>query len=157
MKIRAVRATWLRAAIPPERRHTSDFGVNDAFNTCLVEVETGDGLVGLGEAKVGVGNLGHYAAVARLIEGELAPSLVGRDPRDVTAIWEALYSGSRARYVAREGRAFPVVGRRGITISAVSGIDIALWDLLGKSLEQPVWRLLGGRLRDRIPAHASGG
>src|SRR5205807_1624198 len=63
----------------------------------------------------------------------------------------------RAHYVAREGRTFPIVGRRGITLSAISGIDIALWDLLGKSIDQPVWRLLGGRFRDRVPAYASGG
>ena len=126
VKITAVRAAWLRAPIPPERQHRSDFGVNDSFNTCLVEIETDAGLTGLGEAKVGVGNLGNYAAVVALIHGELAPMLVGRDPRDVTAVWEAVYNGSRAHYVAREGRTFPVVGRRGITISALSGIDIAL-------------------------------
>ena len=157
MKITAVRAVWLRAPIPAERRHTSDFGVNDAFNTCLVEIDTDAGLTGLGEAKVGVGNLGNYAALVTLIHAELAPVLIGRDARDVTAVWEAIYNGSRAHYVAAHGRTFPIVGRRGITVSALSGIDIALWDLLGKALGQPVWRLLGGRLRERIPAYASGG
>jgi L-alanine-DL-glutamate epimerase-like enolase superfamily enzyme len=122
-----------------------------------VEIDTDAGLTGLGEAKVGVGNLGHYAGVVETIRRELGPPLVGRDPRDITAIWEALYNGSRAHYVVREGRTFPVVGRRGITISAISGIDIALWDLLGQSLDQPLWRLLGGRFRDRVPAYASGG
>ena len=157
MKITAVRATWLRAPIPAERRHTSDFGVNDSFNTCLVEIDTDAGLTGLGEAKVGVGNLGNYAALVMLIHAELAPVLIGRDARDVTALWETIYNGTRAHYVAAHGRTFPIVGRRGITVSALSGIDIALWDLLGKALGQPVWRLLGGRLRERIPAYASGG
>ena len=157
MKITAVRAVWLRAPIPAERRHTSDFGVNDSFNTCLVEIDTDAGLTGLGEAKVGVGNLGNYAALVTLIHAELAPVLIGRDARDVTSVWEAIYNGSRAHYVAAHGRTFPIVGRRGITVSALSGIDIALWDLLGKALGQPVWRLLGGRLRERIPAYASGG
>jgi len=157
VKITAVRAAWLRAMIPAERAHRSDFGLNDSFNTCLVEIDTDAGLTGLGEAKVGVGNLGHYAALVTLIETELAPLLVGRDARDVSALWEMLYNGTRAHYVAREGRTFPIVGRRGITLSAISGIDLALWDLLGKSLGQPVWRLLGGRVRDRIPAYASGG
>ena len=152
-----MRAAWLRALIPAERRHTSDFGVNDSFNTCLVEIDTDAGLTGLGEAKVGVGNLGNYAALVTLIHAELAPLLVGRDPRDVTALWEAIYNGTRAHYVQAHCRTFPVVGRRGITISALSGIDIALWDLLGKAVGQPVWRLLGGRLRERIPAYASGG
>jgi L-alanine-DL-glutamate epimerase-like enolase superfamily enzyme len=157
VKITAVRAAWLRAEIPAERRHTSDFGVNDSFNTCLIEIDTDAGLTGLGEAKVGVGNLGNYAALVALVHAELAPLLIGRDARDVTALWEALYNGSRAHYVAGHGRTFPTVGRRGITVSALSGVDIALWDLLGKALGQPVWRLLGGQLRARIPAYASGG
>jgi len=157
VKISAVRATWLRAPIPAERRHTSDFGVNDSFNTCLIEIDTDEGLTGLGEAKVGVGNLGNYAALVTLVQAELAPLLLGRDPRDVTALWEAIYNGTRAHYVPGHGRTFPIVGRRGITVSALSGVDIALWDMLGKSLGQPVWRLLGGRLRERIPAYASGG
>ena len=152
-----MRAAWLRALIPVERRHTSDFGINDSFNTCLVEVDTDAGLTGLGEAKVGVGNLGNYAALVTLIHAELAPLLIGRDPRDVTALWETIYNGTRAHYVPTHGRTFPIVGRRGITVSALSGIDIALWDLLGQALGQPVWRLLGGRLRERIPAYASGG
>ena len=157
MKITAVRASWLRATIPLERAHASDFGTNDSFNTCLVEIETDAGLTGLGEAKVSVGNLGNYAAVVRLIESELGPTLIGRDPRDVAALWESLYGGGRAHYTARTGRTLPLVGRRGITISAISGIDIACWDLLGQSLGQPLWRLLGGRYRDRVPAYASGG
>ncbi len=157
MLITAVRASWLRAPIPADRAHVSDFGKNDSFNMCLVEVETDTGLVGLGEAKAAVGNLGNYAAIVALIREELAPPLIGRDPRDITAIWELCYNGSRAHYAAREGRTFPTIGRRGITLSAISGIDIALWDLLGRSLGVPVWRLLGGRYRERVPAYASGG
>jgi len=157
VKITAVRASWLCARIPPERAHVSDFGRNDSFNTCLVEIETDEGLTGLGEAKASVGNLGHYGALVTLIRDELAPALLGRDPRDVAAIWESLYSGTRAHYALREGRGFPTLGRRGLGVSALSGVDIALWDLLGQSLGQPVWRLLGGRVRDRVPAYASGG
>jgi L-alanine-DL-glutamate epimerase-like enolase superfamily enzyme len=157
VKITAVRASWLRAPIPAEHQHVSDFGRNDAFNTCLVEIDTDAGHTGLGEAKVGAGNLGHYAATVETIERELAPLLLGRDPRDISALWEAMYNGSRAHYVAREGRTFPIIGRRGVTISAISGIDLALWDILGQSLGQPLWRLLGGRVRDKVPAYASGG
>ena len=157
MKITAVRASWLRAEIPADRAHVSDFGRNDSFNTCLVEIDTDGGLVGLGEAKIAVGNLGNYAALVTLIREEIAPLLIGRDPRDVAAIWELLYNGTRAHYALREGRSFPTVGRRGITMSAISGVDIACWDLLGKSLGQPVWRLLGGQVRARVPAYASGG
>ena len=157
MKIAAVRATWLSARIPADRAHVSDFGRNDSFNTCLVEIDTDTGLTGLGEAKVGVGNLGNYAAVVELIRTDIGPAVVGRDPRDITAIWDALYSGSRAHYGAREGRLFPTVGRRGITVAAISGIDIALWDLAGQALGVPVWQLLGGKYRSAVPAYASGG
>ncbi len=157
MRITAVRASWLRASIPAELAHVSDFGRNDTFNMCLVEVETNTGHVGLGEAKAAVGNLGNYAALVTLIREEMAPALLGRDPRDITATWELLYSASRAHLAAREGRTFPTIGRRGLTMSAISGIDIALWDLLGQALGQPVWRLLGGRYRERVPAYASGG
>jgi L-alanine-DL-glutamate epimerase-like enolase superfamily enzyme len=157
MKITAVNASWIRVPIPVERAHVSDFGRNDSFNMGLVEIETDAGITGLGEAKAAVGNLGNYAGIVATIREELAPVLIGRDPRDIAAIWETLYSGTRAHYALREGRTFPTIGRRGITLSAISGIDIALWDILGKSMEQPLWRLLGGCVRDRIPAYASGG
>ncbi len=53
-------------------------------------------------------------------------AIVGRDPRDITSIWDLLYNGTRARYATREGRTFPTIGRRGLAMSAISGIDIAL-------------------------------
>ena len=58
MKITAVRASWRRAVIPTEPQHVRDFGRNDSFNTCLVEIDTDAGLTGLGEAKVGAGKPG---------------------------------------------------------------------------------------------------
>ena len=157
MRITAVRASWLRAPIPAAAAHVSDFGRNDSFNMCLVEIDTDAGITGLGEAKAAVGNLGNYAAIVTLIRKEFAPLLIGRDPRDITGAWDLLYNGTRAHYAAREGRTFPTIGRRGVTLSAVSGIDIALWDILGRSLDVPLWRLMGGRYRERVPAYASGG
>jgi L-alanine-DL-glutamate epimerase-like enolase superfamily enzyme len=150
MRITAVRASWLRAPIPAAAAHVSDFGRNDSFNMCLVEIDTDAGITGLG-------NLGNYAAIVTLIQEEFAPLLMGRDPRDITGAWDLLYNGSRAHYAIREGRTFPTIGRRGITLSAVSGVDIALWDILGRSLDVPLWRLMGGHDRDRVPAYASGG
>ena len=157
MRITAVRASWLRAPIPAAAAHVSDFGRNDSFNMCLVEIDSDAGITGLGEAKAAVGNLGNYAAIVTLIREEFAPLLIGRDPRDITGAWDLLYNGSRAHYAVREGRTFPTIGRRGVTLSAVSGIDIALWDILGRSLDVPLWRLMGGRYRDRVSAYASGG
>ena len=157
MKIRSVTATWLHVPIPPEKQHTSDFGRTTSFDSTLVRVETEGGLVGWGESKAAVGSAGTNAALVTCIEKELAPLLVGQDARDVSRLWDLMYNGSRAHFALARGHVFPVLGRRGLTVSAISGIDMALWDILGKSLGAPVWRLLGGRRHERMPAYASGG
>ena len=157
MKITAVRARWIQVPIPPERQHTSDFGRAASFDTALVSVETDQGLTGWGEAKVAAGSAGHYAGVCALINREFAPLLVGRDPRQINRTWDALYSGTRGHFALARGHVFPIIGRRGLNISAISGIDIALWDILGQWLQVPVHQLLGGKRLDRMPAYASGG
>jgi L-alanine-DL-glutamate epimerase-like enolase superfamily enzyme len=157
MKIRSVQATWLHVPIPPDRQHTTDFGRIASFDSTLVRIETACGLVGFGEAKAAVGSAGTNAALCACIEDELAPLIVGEDARDISRLWDVMYNGSRAHYALARGHAFPVLGRRGLTIAAIAGIDIALWDILGKSLGAPVWRLLGGRRHERMPAYASGG
>ena len=82
MKIRSVDATWLRVPIPEGRQHTSDFGRMRSFDTVLVRVETDSGLVGHGEAKAGVGNLGDGRALVTLIRDELGETTdwTGRCP-----------------------------------------------------------------------------
>ena len=157
MKIKSVEAFWVHVPIPPERQHTSDFGRSTSFDATIVRIDTECGLTGWGEAKAQVGGVAQNQALTALVNEEFAPLLRGEDPRDITRLWERLYSGSRAHYAVREGRVFPVLGRRGITVSAISGVDCALWDILGKSLGAPVWRLLGGRRADKMPAYASGG
>jgi L-alanine-DL-glutamate epimerase-like enolase superfamily enzyme len=157
MKIRRVSADWLHVAIPEERQHTTDFGRIASFDSALVRVETEGGLVGYGEAKAAVGSAGTNAALVTCIERELAPLILGEDARDISRLWDVMYNGSRAHFALARGHAFPVLGRRGLTVAALAGIDIALWDILGKSLGVPVWRLLGGRRHARMPAYASGG
>jgi L-alanine-DL-glutamate epimerase-like enolase superfamily enzyme len=156
-RIIRVEAAWLHVPIPPEKRHTSDFGLMESINSGLIRIETDDGLTGYGEAKVHVGSAGNYAALCAVVEHELRPLLLGEDSRAVTGLWQKMYNGSRARHAREQGRSFPVLGRRGVTLCAVSGVDMALWDLLGKRLGVPVYQLLGGRCRDRIPVYASGG
>ncbi len=157
MKIVRVDAHWLHAPIASDRQHVSDFGRVTSFDTTLVEVEADDGTIGWGESKPAVGSAGSCAAVVATVENELAPALMGRDPRRINALWELMYNGSRDGHAATAGRVMPVLGRRGITVSAMSGIDMALWDLLGRSLGVPVLTLWGGARHDGLPAYASGG
>lgn len=157
MKIKSVTASWLHVPIPEKQQHTSDFGATRSFDSTLVRIETEGGLVGYGEAKAEVGSTGKNAGLDALINEELSLLLVGEDARDISRLWDVMYNGSRAHFAIDRGRVFPVLGRRGHLISAISGIDMALWDILGKSLGEPVWRLLGGRRKVSYPAYASGG
>lgn len=157
MKITRVEAMWLQVPIPAAQQHVSDFGRAATFDTALVRIDTEAGISGWGEAKVSAGSFGDYHGVVAIINQEFAPLLVGQDARDITRHWESLYSGTRGHYALARGHVFPAMSRRGASVSAISGIDIALWDILGKSLHAPVWRLLGGRRSESMPAYASGG
>src|SRR5690349_1147107 len=103
----------------------------------IVRVTTDEGLTGLGA--IGLGS----QAMADAVEQILAPFVLGRNPFDVELLWELMY------------RSTINIGRKGLILEAISGIDIALWDILGKATGQPVYNLLGGRTRDRIRAYAS--
>ena len=103
----------------------------------LVEVFTDQGLVGLGNAALAP------HVTKEVIDRYLAPLLVGQDPWDSEFLWQHMY---------RKTMAF---GRKGIGMVAISAVDIAIWDVLGKSAKQPVYRLLGGRTKARIPVYAS--
>jgi len=103
----------------------------------LVEVFTDDGHVGLGNAALAP------QVTKQVIDLYLKPLLVGQNPWDIERLWQHMY---------RKTMAF---GRKGIGMVAISAVDIALWDLLGKAAQQPVYRLLGGRTKTRIPVYAS--
>ena len=150
MKITVVKALVLSAAIPEEQRWRSDLGVRRKTDTTVVVVETDEGITGYGSAQ------GTPLVCKAVVEEQLAPTLVGEDPTYVEWLWEKMYSGSRASSAIREGHSQPIFGRRGETMAAISGVDIALWDILGKSVGQPVYKLLGAS-RDRVPGYASGG
>ena len=108
------------------------------FHGWLVcEIMTDDGLVGVGNAALSP------LVTKQVIDQYLAPLLVGADPWDVEFLWQHMY---------RKTMAF---GRKGIGMVAISAVDIALWDLMGKSAKQPVYRLLGGRTKPRVPVYAS--
>jgi L-alanine-DL-glutamate epimerase-like enolase superfamily enzyme len=103
----------------------------------VVEVLTDDGLVGIGNAALAP------QITKQTIDLYLKPLLLGQNPWDIEFLWQHMY---------RKTMAF---GRKGIGMVAISAVDIALWDLLGKSAKQPVFRLLGGRTKERIPVYAS--
>lgn len=157
MKIKSVKAQWLHVPIPHEQQHVSDFGRVASFDSVLVSIESECGLLGYGEAKEEVGSEANSHALVAAIERKFGAALIGEDPRDIVRLNELMYNGSRAHYAIEHGHVFPILGRRGISVSAMSGIDMALWDLLGKALGQPVWRLLGGRKAPTMAAYASGG
>ncbi len=157
MRIKSVKAWWVSIPIEQARQHRSDFGTLTTFDAAILRIETDDGLVGWGEGKNAAGSSGQYAALVHLLNAEVAPQLIGKNAGDITAIWELLYNGVRAGSAAQSGHAMPGLARRGLTVAAISAVDIALWDILGKHLNQPVWQLLGGRKADRLPAYASGG
>ena len=157
MLIRRVHARWLHCPIPVEHQHVSDFGRITSFDTAIIGVEVDSGLVGWGEAKAAVGSSGACRAVVVAVEDEFGPALIGHDARRINALWDSMYNGSRVGYALERGRGFPILGRRGLGISAISGIDTALWDLLGKSLDVPVVDLWGGPRTSTMPAYASGG
>jgi len=103
----------------------------------VVEVFTDDGLVGIGNAALAP------PITKQTVDLFLKPLLIGQNPWDIEFLWQHMY---------RKTMAF---GRKGIAMAAISAVDIALWDILGKSAKQPVYRLLGGRTKPRIPVYAS--
>ena len=157
MRIKSVKAHWVRIPIEEDRQHVSDFGRLRTFDAAILRMETEDGIVGWGEGKNAAGSAGEYAALVHLLNAEFGPRLIGRDASEITPIWESLYNGVRSEGAAARGHVMPELSRRGLTLAAISAIDIALWDIRGKALGQPVWALLGGRSAERLPAYASGG
>ncbi|MFZ9250810.1 MAG: mandelate racemase/muconate lactonizing enzyme family protein [Hylemonella sp.] len=124
---------------PVERPFTSSRGwLYKTRGSCIVEIETNDGVVGWGEC------YGPAAVSKAYIESQFAPRIIGRDAFDVEVIWEDLYNRIKD------------YGPRGMVTSAMSGIDIALWDIIGKSCGKPIHKLIGGAQRSEVTAYATG-
>ncbi|MBK7644265.1 MAG: mandelate racemase/muconate lactonizing enzyme family protein [Planctomycetes bacterium] len=157
MKISSVEAVWLHVPLPAEKQHRSDFGQLRAFDGVLVTLRTDEGLVGYGEAKPAVGSSGNGAALCAIVNQEFAPLLVGQDAAQIGALGARMLNGTRAELALRAGRSMPILGRRGVHMAALAGVDLALWDLAGKARDCSVLALVGGACRPSIPAYASGG
>ncbi|MGB0663959.1 MAG: mandelate racemase/muconate lactonizing enzyme family protein [Pontibacterium sp.] len=104
----------------------------------LVEIECDNGTIGWGEC-LGV------ADANRTYVNAMANLLIGKNPLDIEPLWLNLYNTFRDQ------------GQRGAVINAISGIDVALWDIKGKVLDMPVYQLMGGAFRTEIPLYATGG
>lgn len=138
MKITSIQGIMLRCSCSP----ISDaLSTSNARQALLVKIETDAGICGVGEAFTYGAPL---TVMKYLVEEQLGPMLLGRDPLLMEQHWNTMYWRTMAH------------GRRSMTMGAISGIDIALWDLFGKAVHMPVCKLLG-QLSDRIPSYASGG
>ena len=140
MKITGVK-TYVLEAMLGDQAFGWSLRVTDRRQTVICEVMTDEGIQGVGEAFYFGGP---SKIAASLIEDALGPLIVGRDPLDSGVIWDYLYNWTRDQ------------GMKGVPISAMSAVDIALWDIKGKALGVPVHKLLGGAYRDRARAYATG-
>ncbi len=140
MKITDVEAIVLRQAVV-------DDGIADGSQDDLVvRIHTDEGITGIGEVDSSpelVAGARPGARARTRSRTSLRDVLIGEDPLDVERLWHKMYRG------------LIYFGRRGIAIHAISGLDIALWDIKGKALGKPVCELLGTPHRDRVRAYAS--
>jgi L-rhamnonate dehydratase len=138
MKITDIRTRFLRLPDPA----ISGDNLQDLL---IVEVHTNAGITGIGEvhtnplaARAIIDSIGFHTSSRGLKE-----VLLGENPLEIGRLWDKMYSLTQS------------YGRRGLLINAISGIDIALWDLLGKALKAPIYKLLGSSRRTSIRAYAS--
>lgn len=144
MKITSVRTHLVHCPIPEDKRVRSGAGLKLARQTAFVEIQTDEGISGIGPCSFGSASL-DLGAVASLVDNTLAPMLVGEDPHRIQYLWDKIYYGAIVR----------VHGHRGIGVALLSGVDIALWDLKGKAFGAPIYQLLGGAVHDPVSAYAS--
>lgn len=137
MKVTAVTCHLLQSKV--EKPFTSARGwLYTTRSSCVVEIATDEGITGWGEC------YGPAAVNQALIETQYAPRVVGRDPFDVEVVWEDLHNRIKD------------YGASGFSIAAMSGIDIALWDIMGRATGKPVHKLIGGAQRSQVTAYATG-
>ena len=124
------------ARYPEYRQSRQSFGIN-VLGTLVVEVEAADGTVGFAVTTGG-------EPAAYIVEKHLARFLIGADPAQIEKIWDQMYFATQ------------YYGRKGLVVNAISGVDLALWDLLGKLRGEPVHAMIGGAVRDELIFYATG-
>jgi len=140
MKIREIRAYPTSFPLPPNSGPRLGIGQAVKRDCVMVKVTTEDGIVGWGESHHGRA----HTAIAKLIETTLSQLILGMDAADVTGIWARIYKYQLGSH-----------GMGAATAMAMSGIDMALWDIRGKAVGWPLYRLLGGTRRP-VAAYAGG-
>lgn len=139
MKITDVKTVRLRAPIPAEGQVFSRSGVRNSRSTTLVQIETDEAITGWGSCS------GNGELIEVIVASVLKPLLIGADPTQIEEIWDKAYvRGGHKEF-----------GTRGIGVVALSGVDVALWDILGKVRGVPLYQLLGGKCRDKVPVYAT--
>lgn len=136
MRITQIEVVPLRYEYPVGQGFQFAGGYCNGRLSCLVFVHSDAGLTGVGSV------YSHPALVTSIIEEHLQPMLLGQDPLQVEQLWERCYRLTRW------------YGRKGVAVSALGGIDTALWDIRGKAAGKPIFELLGAK-RARVPAYAS--
>ena len=124
------------ARYPEYRESRKSFGVN-VLGTLIVEVEADNGVTGFGVTSAG--EIGAW-----IVEKHLARFVEGQYVTDIEKIWDQMFNATL------------FYGRRGIVLNVISGVDLALWDLLGKIRQEPVYQLFGGPVRDELIFYATG-
>ena len=122
-------------SIYPKYKINGSLSRPDDLGPEVVQISTDNGVSGIGYGGPGAGFV---------IENHLTKLLMGEDPFDVERLWDIMW------------RSTLYYGRKGMVVHAISAVDNALWDLIGKALNVPVYRLLGGKVKDRIPAYCTG-
>jgi len=140
MRIGRVETFVLKVPLGAKRFYSSQAEFPDR-NSLLVRLTSSDGLVGWGEG----GQYGPAEPVKACIDSVLGPELVTMAEASPAVVWDRLYALTRD------------FGQKGSYVEAMSAIDIALWDLLGKTLGASVSTLMGGRFRERVKAYGTGG
>ncbi len=121
---------------PDYRKSRRSFGIN-VLGTLVVEVESDDGTIGFAVTTGG-------EPAAYIVEKHLSRFVIGQNPANIELIWDQMYFSTQ------------YYGRKGLVINAISGVDLALWDLLGRLRQEPVHAMIGGAVRDEIQFYATG-
>lgn len=139
MKITAIISHVLQYDMPEELGYSQQYYAKRSAH--LVEVQTSEGITGWGEC-FGPGNVA--LANKCIVEKVIQPMVLGHDPLDRDVIWHKVYNLLRDH------------GQKGMPMQALSGVDIALWDIAGKLAGLPIHKLIGGAHRDRVQAYGYG-